>query len=161
MGIALPERPQQLGHPQAHHRVHVVAAGVHQSLVHRGVIQAGALFYRQGIHVHPQGHQGHPGPRRTQLSQHPGAAHAFAHLPTPAAQFTRHQGGRLLLVATELGVAVDVAPQLNQLGQGLLKGLIQPQALPAHHDSKAKNCSRAATGLGGQRRVFSNHSPWL
>ena len=61
-GIALPERPQQLGHTKAHHRVHVVAAGVHQALVHRGVIEAGALFHRQGIHVHPQGHQGHPGP---------------------------------------------------------------------------------------------------
>ena len=139
----------------------IVAAGMHEALVHRGVVEACALLHRQGIEIHPQSHQRHARPsRRAQLGQHAGAAHAFAHLPAPAAQFASHQGRGLLFVATELGMAVDVAAQLDQLRQGCRQGCFEPKGLPAHHDSRAKNCSRAATGFGGQRRVCSSHSPW-
>jgi hypothetical protein len=55
-----------------------------------------------------------------QFRQHTGAAHAFAHLPAPAAQFAGHQSGGLLLMAAELGMAMQVAAQLDQLGQQTL-----------------------------------------
>ena len=89
LGMALGQPSEQARHPQPHGGVQIVAAGMHQPLLGGGVVEAGALLHRQGIHVHPQGHQGR-GPAIGQLSgpqlgHHPGASDALAHLPAPAA----------------------------------------------------------------------------
>ena len=167
---------QQPRHPQAHGGVDVVAAGVHQALVARGKGHPRALLHRQGIHIHPQGHQrGQPagtialGP---QLRQHPGAAHPLLHTPAQAPQLPGHQRGRLVLVAAELGVSVQVTPQGNQLRQGSLqrrpqRGLKLRELAGrtgchggcwGHRLARARKSSRACTGWGGQRRICNSHS---
>ena len=174
LGVALGKLRQQVSHPQPHGGVQVVAAGVHQALLGGGVVEAGTLLHRQGIHIHPQGHQGGGQAIKPllwpQLRQHAGAADTLAHLPTPAPQLTCHQGSCLLLMATELGMAMDMTPQLDQLRQHRGQGLLKPQGLPIQaagccrhsraivQGAKARNCARASTGSGGQRRVASNHS---
>ena len=172
-------RSEQGGHSQSHGGVDVMTASMHQALVGRGPGQPGALFDRQGIHIHTQGHQRPV--RRTQLAHHPRAADGFAHLPAPTAQFASHQGGRLLFVATEFGMAVEVTAQLDQLGQQRRQGLLQPQVNPVgrrdlegirwgiacwgeghgcNHRPRARNWARASTASGGQRRICRSHSSW-
>ena len=67
---------------------------------------------------------------RAEFGHHPRAAHSLPHLPAPAPQLTGHEGSGLLLVTAELGMAVDVASQLNQLRQLLPQQVFQSQALP-------------------------------
>ena len=105
-----------------------MAAGMHQALVKRGPGQAGALFDQQCIHFRPQGHLRPV--RWTQLAHHARVTVGFAHLPAPAAQFPSHQGGRLLFGAAEFEMVVEVATQLDQLGQQRSQGLLQPQGNP-------------------------------
>ena len=99
-----------------------MAAGMHQALAGGGPGDARALLHRQGIHVHPQGHQRHPRPLGPQLRQHPRAPHGFAHPPAQGAQLSGNQGGGLLFLAAQFRVGVQVAPQGNQVGQGRLQG---------------------------------------
>ena len=108
-----------------------MAAGMHHPLAGGGIGQAGALLYREGIHIHPQSHHGSV--RRSELSHYPGAAHGLVDLPSRCAQLTRHQGRGLMFLTTELGMGMQVTPQLDQLGQFLIKTIQN-----AHPSSKAR-----------------------
>ena len=175
-----PIRPagQQPPHPKANGGVNVMAAGMHQALLAGGIGKMGALLDGQGIHVGAQGDQ--RSLLRAQFRDHPRAAHPFAHLPAPAAQLARHQRGRLLLMATQLGVAMDMTPQLHKVGQGRLETSFVTQGVPVgggnlhgrrsrggslqsgvlDQVARERNCPKACTASGGQRRICSSHSSW-
>jgi hypothetical protein len=126
-----------------------MAAGVHQTQPRGGVLQTRALLNRQSIHVRPHRHQ--RAPERTELRHHAGAPHPLTHLPAPAPQLPGHQGGGLLLMAAELGMAVEVAAQLDQLRQDGLQPLLKPRAAPVE-GGHGGTIEAGAQGGGGHRR---------
>ena len=62
---------------------------------------------------------------RTQRADHAGAADAALHLITPALQLVGHQGRGAVLLEGQLGVAVDVAAQADELAGARLQGIEQ------------------------------------
>ena len=92
-------------------------------------------------------------------------------------QLAGHQGGGLLLMATQLGMPMQMATQQQQLRQGFGEDILEAELLPGQERwlrhlaggnehgrrpqlSRWRNCSSAATGRGGQRRICSSHSSW-
>ena len=134
---------EQPRHTEPHGGVQVVPTGMHQPLLAGGEGQAGPFLHGQGIHVDPHGNQRRP--HRSQLAHHTGAADPFAHLPTEQAQFTGHQGRRLVFGAAQLGVGMDMPAQTDQLGRGLLQSPGQIQPLP--------QISRGAAGTADDRTL--------
>ena len=122
---ALAPGGQQGRDPKAHRCMDVMTAGMHQALVGGGPGQGGALLDRQGIHVDPQGNDRTL--LRTQLRHDTGAADRFAHLPPHTAQLAGHQGRRLVFMATELRMAVDMATQLDQIREQVPQLVLQDQ----------------------------------
>ncbi len=101
---------QLLRRSQQHGGVAVVAAGVHHAVVATGPIGPRGFHNRQRVHVGPQTQAA----RRTapaQLAYHTGATQVGAHRIAPAAQLVGHQRAGAVLVKSQFGVAVNVAPQ--------------------------------------------------
>jgi len=96
--------------------VAVVTAGVHASRVLAGVVEAGALQDRQGVHVGADA-QHLAAAAGAQGADHPGAAQAAMDLVAPAGEGGGHQVAGALFLVTQFGMAVDVAAQGDHVRQ--------------------------------------------
>ena len=113
--------PNRLAHPREgvgradeHASVPVVAAGVHLAVCLRGERQARLLLDRQRVHVRPQRH------RRTVSSpfkrgDDPVLGDAGLYVEGQTVESSEHLLGGLLRVEAQLGLAVDVAPERDDL----------------------------------------------
>ena len=100
---------------QQHGGVAVVAAGMHHAFVATGVIQARGFLDRQGVHVGAQA-QAFAARAAAQLTDQAGAAQAALHFIAPLRQALRHQVAGAEFLEAELGVAMDVAADRDELG---------------------------------------------
>ena len=94
--------------------MHVVTAGVADARSARGPVEAGALAHGQGVHV---GAQRHPvlGVRRTDVGEQAGAGQQ-AHPDARGIEAAGHGLGRARLLAGQLGMGMEVPPDVDELG---------------------------------------------
>ena len=150
--------PQQPCHTKSDAGVQVMAAGVHHPLTGGGKGETGALLHRQGIHIHPQTNRG--AIQRTGFCHNPRASYALLNAPAAGPQLSSHQGCRLMLLAAELRVGMQMSAQLDQLGQGLIQAVQQLLIQHRQRSSKARKAISCWVGCGGQRRTSSSQSFW-
>ena len=109
---------QALRGGQQHGGVAVVAAGVHHAVVAAAPVGPGGFVDGQRIHVGPQ-----PQPLARcaahQLADHARATQAGGHAIAPAAQLLGHQRTGAVFGKGQFGVAVDVAPQVDEGLEGV------------------------------------------
>ena len=120
--VEAPVLGQVAGRREQHGRVPVVAAGVHHPGRGAGPLGAGGLLDRQGVHVGPQPEAARPVAAH-QAPDDPGAADAPLDFIAPALELVGHQGGGAVLLERELGMAVDVATQADELARTLGEGM--------------------------------------
>ena len=107
-GLQREQRPDERGD------VHVVAAGVADAGGAGGEVEAGALAHGQGVHV---GAQGDPvlGVGRPDVGEQAGAGQQ-AHPDARGIEAAGHGLGRAHLFAGQLGMGMEVPPDVDELG---------------------------------------------
>lgn len=103
---------QDLGEPDQHGRVTVVAAGVHDPGAGGLIRGVGLLLYRQGVEVCAEG-DGRAGALPDYPSDYPVAADPSPVLYPELLQAARDPARSLLFPEREIGVAVEVPPVLD------------------------------------------------
>jgi hypothetical protein len=98
---------------QQHGRVTVVATGMHQALACAGPLGAGGFLNGQGVHVGADAELALAA-AALQGAHHTRATQTAVHLVAPALQLGRHQVRGAVFFKRQLGVAVDVTPQLDE-----------------------------------------------
>ena len=102
---------------QQHGGVAVMAAGMHQAGVPRGVGNAGRLRDRQRVHVCTQADHALAGPGAADGADDAELAHAGHGFDAPAAQMLGDEASGAQLLHAQFGVGVDVLPDGGEFGQ--------------------------------------------
>jgi hypothetical protein len=118
---AVPKPHQDLGRTEAHCRVHVVAAGVHDAGIGGAVGDIHLLLDRECVDVGTPRHD-RPGQRALEDGNHPVVGHPRPHLIAHGLEPPRDLGARLLFSIRKLGVLVEPATCLDQLWLELARG---------------------------------------
>ena len=107
-----------LGQPtrgsQQHCRVTIVAAGVHHARPLAGPVRAGHLLNWKRVHIGTQANA-LPSGAAHESADDTGAANTALDCEPPALELVSHQCRRAVLLECELGFAVDVAAQADEL----------------------------------------------
>ncbi len=107
-----------LGQPargrQQHGRVAIVAAGVHHARFLAGPVRAGRLLNWKRVHIGTQANALHSGAAH-EFADDAGAANTALDCEAPALELVSHQCRRAVLIECELGFAVYVAAQSDEL----------------------------------------------
>ena len=107
--VEIPGLGEILGGAQQHHRVAVVAAGMHLAGDRRLVVEAVGLVHVERIHVGAQADR--PlGIARPQHAHHAGLGEAAVHLDAERFQLVCNDVGGAHFLEGRLGVAVDIVP---------------------------------------------------
>jgi hypothetical protein len=124
---AVLERVENEGRSQDDRAVDVVAAGVHDAGVQGLVGQARLFLDRQGIHVGPDRDR-HAGLAAAEDGHDAGLGDARADLQAEALKPRGDEAGGLELAVAELGIHMDEAADLDDLGSVLLDLSVDPAA---------------------------------
>ena len=100
-------------------RVRVVAAGVHRAVGLGGEIEPGGLADRQRVHIGAQ-RDGGAGAPADELGDEPRLGDAGADGQAERAELGFHQRPGLVFAERELGAAVDLAAEADDLGKGVV-----------------------------------------
>src|SRR5262249_13432754 len=103
----------------------VVPTSVHDTFVLGAIGAFSDFLNQQGVDVGPQKDRW-PGPRAAQNRQDPGVGDAGPHLQPDPSQLLRDHAGGAALLERQFGVAVEVAPALDQISLQVGRSLAQP-----------------------------------
>ena len=110
---------QDVSRAEQHGHVVIVAAGVHDALVLRSEVKAGAFLYRQSIDIRTQ-HDGAAGLTGVESCDQTGIVGEGLDLHTHLLKLCDESLGGLPLLEAELGMRVEVSPALDDIGFVLL-----------------------------------------
>ena len=157
------ERPAEIrvlgevpGRAEEHRRVPVMPAGVHLAGMDGGVGAARPLLERERVHIGAQADRALAGKAAADRRDDAGAADALRHLDAPFAKLAADERGGAVLLHSELGMGMDVAPDLREFG---MMGVEPRLQAILHWFSLGKPGVQASAGTCARSVTASTASP--
>jgi len=120
---------QYFGGAQEHRGMHIMAAGMHDAIVLRLIINLVFFFNGEGVHIGPEGNGTLAGIIAFDKPYHAGSSHYFKG-DTHAGQLLLNEGGGIEFLVTEFRVGMEMTTDSDKIG-GILFGQL-PDLVPEH-----------------------------